>query len=394
VTAPPALPAQFAGFRRPNGAAGVRNRLVLLSVCGLNAPQARKLAARLPEAALVSTDFGRGQVGEDAAFHARMLTAFGTHPNTGAALVLAPDATLRRRFEEAIAASGRPCAGVSLQEEGEDAERLLDKAVQAGRHLLDQLARQPREPCPVGDLFLAMECGHSDASSGIVANPLVGDVSDALIAAGGRAVFSETLEWTGAEESLYRRCADPATAERLRALVAARHRIARGAGHDVALGNPGPQNHAGGLTTLEEKSLGAVAKGGTAPIAGALAQGRPPPGAARGLFLMDTPALSPESISSMVAAGAQIVLFTTGHGNPYGSALAPTIKLTANPDTAARLPRQIDFDASPAFTGTAPRTALAGPLLDLVLRVAEGQKPWADRLQECGEAISRLGPSI
>ena len=387
------LPAEFLGYARASGPAGVRNHLVILSVCGLNAPQARKLGAALPHAVLISTDYGRGQVGEDKAFHARMLTAFGTHPNTGAVIVLAADAAMRAQYQDAIEATNRPCAGFSLQEEDEDAEAMLAAATQAGRALGAALDRQPRVPCPVTDLFLAMECGHSDASSGIMANPLVGDVADAIGKAGGRAVFSETLEWTGAEDSLYRRCADPRIADTLRALVAERHRIARTAGHDVALGNPGPQNHAGGLTTLEEKSLGAVSKGGIGPIVGALEQGRPPE-AGPGLYLMDTPTLSPESLSSMVAAGAQIAFFTTGHGNPYGSAIAPTIKVTANPDTARRVPRQIDFDASAAFAGTVTRADLVAPLLELVIRVAEGAPTCAETLDECAEAISRLGPSI
>jgi len=388
-----ALPGQFQGYPRRIGPAGVRNRLLILSTCGLNAPQARKLAATLPDAICVSSDFGRGQVGADRAFHTRMLTAFAAHPNVGGVLILAPDAGLRATFQDAADTAGRLTAGFSLQEEGEDSEAMLARAAGAGRALLGRLSKVSRGACPVADLVLAVECGHSDASSGIVANPLAGDVVDALGRAGGRAIISETLEWTGAEDSLFRRCADPATAARLRALIAARHAVARNAGHDVALGNPGPQNHAGGLTTLEEKSLGAIAKGGTGPIVGALAQGDPP-GTAPGLYLMDSPALSPESISSMVAAGAQIVIFTTGHGNPYGSAIAPTIKLTANPETAARVPRQIDFDASRAFTGTVARGDLAGPLLDLFLAVAEGRETRAEALDECGEAISRLGPSI
>jgi altronate dehydratase large subunit len=387
------LPRQFLGYPRSQGPAGVRNHLLILSVCGLNAPGARKLSAALPGAVLVSTMYGRGQVGEDKAFHQRMLTGFATHPNVGAVVILAADTAMRERFETPVAASGRPVLGLSLQEEGEDGEALLARAVEGGRRLAEDLSQAKRAPCPVTELTLAMECGHSDASSGIVANPLVGDVADAIGAAGGKAIFSETLEWTGAEESLYRRCADPAVADQLRALVAARHAIARQAGHDVALGNPGPQNHAGGLTTLEEKSLGAVAKGGTAPIVGALAQGAAP-GDAPGLYLMDTPTLSPESISSMVAAGAQMVLFTTGHGNPYASAVAPTLKITANPETAARLPRQIDCDASAAFTGAAGRDSLLPKLLDRLLRVAEGEPSCAERLDEGGEAISRLGPSI
>ena len=386
------LPSHFHGFVRATGRPGIRNRLVVLSVCGLNAPGARKVAAALPEAALISTGYGRGQLAEDKVFHDRMLASFGTQPNTGAVVILAADRDMRLRYQKPIEAAGRPVASFSLQEAGEDGEALTASAIEAGRELQARLDAEQRTPCPIADLVIATECGHSDASSGIVANPLMGDLADALIAAGGAALFSETMEWLGTEPRLYDRCATPQVAERLRQLVEARHRIALDAGRDVRLGNPGPQNHDGGITTLEEKSFGAVSKGGTGPIVGALGQSEAVPGP--GLYLMDTPTLSPESISSMVAGGAQLVCFTTGHGNPYGSALAPTLKVTANPETAARLPRQIDFDASPAFTGARARAALLPELMALVAEVCAGRETAAERAGECDEVISRLGPSI
>jgi altronate dehydratase large subunit len=175
-------------------------------------------------------------------------------------------------------------------------------------------------------------------------------------------------------------------------LVAARHAIALEAGKSLHLGNPGPQNHEGGITTLEEKSFGAISKGGTGPIIGALAAGEAVPGP--GLYLMDTPTLSPESITAMVAGGAQVVIFTTGHGNPYGSAISPTVKLTANPETAARLPRQIDFDASPGWMGQVARAVLAEALFARVLEVCGGASVAAERLDEGDEVLSRLGPSV
>jgi len=299
---------------------------------------------------------------------------------------------MRQRYQSAVAASGRPVAGFSLQEAGEDGEALVLAAIEAGRDLQRDLDRQERVRCSARDLVLAVECGHSDASSGIVANPLVGDLADLLVAAGGAVLFSETMEWTGTEPGLYARCASEAVASRLRALVEARHRIAEAAGKDIRLGNPGPQNHEGGITTLEEKSFGAVRKGGTSPIVGALAAGEPVPGA--GLYLMDTPTLSPESISSMVAGGAQLVCFTTGHGNPYGSAIAPTLKITANPQTARRLPRQIDFDSSPVFAGDVARMDLVPALAALMRDVCDGRPTAAEESDECDEVISRLGPSI
>lgn len=386
------LPEAFAGYPRPTGRPGIRNRLVIVSMCGLNGPGARKVAAALPGAVLISSSYGRGQLGADKEFHRRMLAAFGTHPNAGAVVVLAADADMRASLQSRIEASGRPVAGFSLQEAEEDSGRLVAEAIEAGRRFQADLANQPRSSCDIRDLVLAVECGHSDASSGIAANPLVGDLVDALVAAGGAAVIAETMEWLGTEADLRARSATPEVASRLQDLIAARHAIARQAGRDVRLGNPGPQNHSGGITTLEEKSLGAISKGGTSTIVAALAEGEAISGP--GLHLMDTPALSPESISSMVAGGAQIVIFTTGHGNPYGSAMAPTLKVTANPATARRLPQQIDFDASRAFTGAMSRAELVPGLATLVGQTCDGRATAAEQLDECDEVISRLGPSI
>lgn len=381
----------FLGYPRALGRAGVRNHLLVLSVCGLNSAGARKVASGLPGAVTVLQPYGRGQLGADFAYQDAVLTRLATHPNIGAVVLLAPDAAMRRRYQDRIAASGRPVAGFSLQEVGEDGERIVAEAIAAGKALQTQLRAMGRVPVPVRDLVIAMECGHSDASSGILANPLAGDIADRITAVGGSAVMSETMEWLGTEPSLMARTT-PDVAERLQGLVAARHAIALEAGQSLHLGNPGPQNHEGGITTLEEKSFGAISKGGTGPIIGALAAGEPIPGP--GLYLMDTPTLSPESITAMVAGGAQVVIFTTGHGNPYGSAIAPTIKLTANPETAVRLPRQIDFDASPGWMGQVPRADLAERLFVHLLEVCAGASVAAERLDEGDEVLSRLGPSV
>jgi altronate dehydratase large subunit len=382
----------FMGFARTVGRAGIRNHLVILSMCGLNGPGARRVAAALPQAVLISSPYGRGHVGADKLFHAHMLRAFATHPNTGGVLILAPDDGLGDAMERHVASTGRGAAQFSLQKWGEDGSAMTAAAIAKGRRFLAQLQAVPRKACPVADIVIAAECGHSDASSGIVANPLVGDLFDHHVARGGAVVFAETLEWLGCEPGLYERCQTPQVAGRLRNLVAARHQITKAAGHDVRIGNPGPQNHSGGITTLEEKSLGAIAKGGMGPIVGALAEGEMI--AAPGLHVMDTPTLSPESISSMVAAGAQVVCFTTGHGNPYGSSLAPTIKLTGNPDTAARLPDQIDFDASDVFLGLRDRSALLPDLVSLVDGICNGATTAVERNGDGDEVISRLGPSV
>jgi altronate dehydratase large subunit len=241
----------------------------------------------------------------------------------------------------------------------------------------------------VGLLRLAVECGHTDATSGIAANPLVGRVVDRLVDAGGAAVFGETMEWLGAEHVLAARAADAPTGARIVAAVLARERWAAESGEDLTGNNPGQENIRGGLSSIEEKSLGAIAKGGSRPVRGVLPHAAPIPGP--GLWVMEGPSFSPPSITGFVAAGAQIVVFTTGQGNSYADALAPTVKVTANPGTARRLPAQIDFDASGLLEGTRDPDEAADALLAQVLDHASGTLTWGEVLDEGEYAFARLG---
>ena len=374
----------FLGYARKTTAPGVRNHVAIVSLSGLENGAARALHRLFPQTVLIASLYGRGHVGPDLTFQRQMMAALATHPNVGACLVLGPD---DKRVADVIArleAAQRPCAGLSLQGVDEDRFTLIEKGARALTRLIHAASRQPRTRQPASALSIAIECGHSDATSGLVANPLVGHLACRVVGDGGRAVFSETIEWTGTEDILARRAASPEVAEAIRTAMAERHAFALSRGHDVQSNNPGPQNHDGGITTLEEKSLGAIAKGGDQPIVGLLREGEAFPEPA-GLYLMDTPTFSPESITSMIAAGAQIVLFTTGQGNPYGSALAPTIKVSANPDTTSRLHEQIDFDASAVVTGETTSEALVPALGALLVATASGGLTWSEAAGETAE---------
>lgn len=383
----------FLGFTRASGPPGVRNHVLILSLSGLENGTARALHRLFPQSVLVGSTYGRGHVGVDLKFQRHMMKALATHPNVGACVVLGPDNALVTAVTEEVEKVGRPSAGFSLQQVHEDRFALLDRGARAVTRMTHEVSRQRRTMQPLSALSIAIECGHSDATSGIVSNPLVGDLAVWLVNAGGRAVFSETLEWTGTEDILSARAQSPEVAAAIRSAMARRHEQARAAGHDVQANNPGPQNHAGGITTLEEKSLGAIAKGGDQPIVGLLREGERFPNSS-GLYLMDTPCFSPESITSMIASGAQVALFTTGQGNPYSSALAPTIKVSANPDTVTRLTEQIDIDAGAVLEGTATRESLLPSASDTALAIASGALTWAEAAGEATESISRIGASI
>jgi altronate dehydratase large subunit len=205
-------------------------------------------------------------------------------------------------------------------------------------------------------------------------------------------MIGETLEWMGAEHLLAARARTPDVAVALRDAVRAREGLAVAVGVDLLGNNPGPTNIASGLSSIEEKALGNIAKSGSRMFEGVIGYGESPP--APGLWAMDGAAYSPESLTGFVAAGAQLLLFTTGVGNSYASALAPTIKISANPTSARVLHEQLDFDASQAFLGRATLSDMADALFDEMLDIASGKASWGEILGEGDEVVSRFGPAL
>jgi len=384
--------ASFLGYPRPDGRVGIRNRVLIMAINGLVAPAAGRIAAAVRPALLVTSPYGRGQFGADKRAHAQQLIGLGRNPNVAAVLIVGADRMTADAMAEQIRTSGKPTEVVALDDVQEDALALSLQGIRAAARLVRNASRQRREASAVSSLFLGVECGHSDATSGLVANPLAGKVVDRLIDAGGTAVIGETLEWLGAEHLLARRAATPAVAEAITAAVQRREAAISASGVDPFHDNPGAENIRGGLSSIEEKSLGAIAKGGTRPIDGVLALAEAP--ARAGLYFMDAPFFSPESLTGFAAAGAQVMLFTTGAGNSFCSAVAPTIKISAKPETLARLGEQIDFDASPAFSGTEDLDHAADRLFSLLLDVASGFRTWGEILSESSESIARIGGSL
>ncbi len=382
----------FDGYRRADGRVGVRNHVLVLSPTGLTSAAAQRIAGLVRGTIAVTSGFGRGQVAADAKLHFDTLAGLALHPNVAAVLVVSAADDITATYVDAVAASGKPVVGMSLPGVQADALTLVDRGVRAAARLVRDASALRREPCDVGALCVAVECGHSDASSGIVCNPLAGRMMEHVVAAGGQAIFSETVEWTGAEHLLARRAATPEIAQKILAAVVARERQVADAGGDIRAGNPGQQNKAGGITTIEEKALGAIAKGGNQPIRGLLRPAERPEGA--GLFLMDTPYFSPESITAMVAAGAQLVIFTTGAGNSYCSLVAPTVKMSANPEACATLTEQIDIAAHGVLEGSTTAEAMADAGVERLLAIASGTCTFGEIVGEGSEVVSRLGPSI
>jgi len=382
----------FAGYRRADGRVGVRNHVLVLSPTGLTSAAARRIAGLVQGTIAVTSGYGRGQVAADAELHFDTLAGLATHPNVAAVLVVSASDDISARYVDAARAAGKPAAGLSLPGVHEDALALVDTGVRTAVRMVRDASALRRTTCALSELCVAAECGHSDATSGTIGNPLVGALVDAIVDAGGTGMFSETVEWTGAEHLLARRAASPQVAQRIVDAVLARERSVRASGGNIRAQNPGPQNKAGGLSTIEEKALGAIAKGGHRAIRDVLA---PTQRAAQpGLYLMDTPFFSPESITAMVASGAQLVLFTTGAGNSYCSLVAPTLKVSANPAACTHLTEQIDIAADHALRGDVAAERLAEDALARLLDVASGTLTFGEIVGEGDEVVSRLGPSI
>jgi altronate dehydratase large subunit len=238
---------------------------------------------------------------------------------------------------------------------------------------------QQREECDISELIMGLECGGSDPTSGLASNPTIGYASTKLVDNGGSSILSETTEVIGAEHLLAARFTDPAQRDKFLNLVKAVEDRAISLGEDLRSGQPTPGNKVGGLSTIEEKSLGCMYKAGTSPFTGALDYAETVP-EAHGLYFMDTPGQDIDSITGMVAGGAQLVIFSTGRGTPTGSPIAPVIKITGNPETFEKMPDNIDINAGRIIAEGATVPQLGEELFDMMIEVCNGRMPKAESL--------------
>ena len=383
---------QFLGYLRPDGRVGVRNHLLVLSIGGLTVPTARRIGRAIAGAVTIGMPYGVGVIGKDRLVNRLAIIGLACHPNVGATLLIGDNPPVMAEIVAELTRRGARHAALTLDDCNHDALSLSDRGLREGARLAYDISGLKRAPAPLSAITIGLECGRSDPSSGLVANPLLGLISDRVVDAGGRSIIGETTEWLGAEHLLARRARNDKVAQAIRAAVTAREQLAIASNIDLTGNNPGPTNVAAGLSSIEEKSLGNIAKSGSRPIEGLIGYAEAPP--QPGLWVMDAPAYAPESVTGFVAAGAQIVLFTTGVGNSYVSALAPTIKLSANPVTCAALGQQLDFNASAAFLGREGLEASADRLLARMLDIASGQATWGEILKEGDEVVSRFGPAL
>ncbi|MGB9955371.1 UxaA family hydrolase [Haloferax prahovense] len=384
---------EFTGYRRESGRIGVRNHVAVLPTSVASSCVARGIATETGAWARATPhQMGASQPDESREQTERVLVGVGRNPNVGAALVVefGTEDIDADDIADRIARDGKPVETLSVREVGGTAA-----ALQRGRTALDSLneaaANARHESADASELVVGVECGGSDATSGIAANPAVGDACDRLVAAGGTASFSETPEFIGAEHVLAERCADEETRRRLLDRVERREATADLMGVDLRGAQPSPGNQEGGLTTIEEKSLGAISKGGTTPVRGIVDYAeRLPVGG--GLVLMDTPGYDVESVVGKVAGGAQIIVFTTGRGSTTGNPVAPVVKVTGNPRTWERMRANMDVNAGAVVEGDATISEAGERVFDEVLAVADGKRTGAETRRMEEFAITEVHP--
>lgn len=380
------------GYRRADGQFGIRNHVLILGINGLAVRAAERIAANILGAVLAATHAGRGQIEPDLSFHLNELTGLAKNPNVAAVLIVGVDRMSADMIAASVATTGKPCDVVTFAEAEEDMLTVLDLGIRRAARLALLASGSPREEAPLSDLIVGIECGHSDSSSGVAANPVVGAAVDLLVDHGAAVILGETIEWLGAEHLLAKRAKTPELSKAIIDAVTAREQWARASGKSLTGNNPGEENIRGGLSTIEEKSLGAIAKSGSRSIESLIAVGERPSGP--GLHVMDGPSFSPESLTGFAAAGAQVMLFTTGPGNSFTSAIAPTLKVTAQPATATRLREQIDFDAGNAFLGVESTEEAGARLVGALIEVCNGKLTWGEVLKEGLEVPTRILGSL
>lgn len=366
------------GYPRPDGRMGIRNHVLVLSSVGCANAVARRIADAVPGALFLPNSKGCGQVGQGIEIMRRCLVNLALNPNVyGTLLVgLGCESTKPHELAKAIrASSDKPLEVITIQECG-GTVRAIELGTKIVRGLVERAGRVGRTEMDLSQLVLGTNCGGSDATSGLAANPVVGAVSDRVVAAGGTVMLGETTELMGTEEILAARAATPDVAHDILRIVHGLEDEFREAGVDVRGANPSPGNMKGGLSTLEEKALGGISKGGTTPICQVVPYGQIP--SESGLVIMDTPGYDIESVTGMACGGAQALIFTTGRGTPVGNPLIPVIKVTGNCETYESMADNIDFDASGAIEGAASIDELGERLLGLLERVCDGERPAAE----------------
>jgi altronate dehydratase large subunit len=383
----------FLGYKRPDGKVGVRNHVVILPSVACSNEVCNAIARKVKGTISIPHQHGCAQLAFDAEQTARTLIGVGKNPNVAAVLVvgLGCEVVNSSMVASKIAESGKPVKNLVIQETG-GSPKTIKEGVKIAREMVSHVSRLKREKFEPDSLILGVECGGSDACSGLSANPALGVTSDLLIKEGGTIILSETTESIGAEHILAKRAVNKTVRTKILEIVRRTEMRALNLGLDIGRANPAPGNYEGGITTLEEKSLGCVMKGGTSKVMEVLEYAELP--TQTGLVLMDTPGHDAESMTGLIAGGTQIIAFTTGRGNPLGSPIAPVIKIASNSYVYSKMKDNMDINAGEIVTGNKTVEEIGEKIFREVFRVANGKLTKSEIWGHREFAINRIGPSF
>ncbi len=386
-------PATFSGYERSNGTVGVRNHVLVFPTVICAASVAQKISEAVPGTVSVSHPHGCGHLGPERDLMVRTMAGFCANPNVGAVLLVGLGCELltTELLATELRKTGQRFETLDIQTAGG-----TTAAMARGRALLEDLqraaAQDRRTPVDVSRLTVGMKCGGSDTLSGLTANPATGAAADLLVRQGATVLVTEVPEMIGAEDVLARRAADDQVRERIYEVVRKMEDAILATGVDVRGSEPSPGNMAGGLTTLEEKSLGAVLKGGTTPIHQVVAFAERP--SCNGLVIMDGPALDAVCLTGMLAAGAQVMVFTTGRGTPMGSAIAPVIKVASNTGMYLRMGDDMDLNAGAMLDEEISLEEMGDRIFQKIIAVAQGEETRSEHHGHREFAIHTIGPAV
>jgi len=367
----------FMGYEQPDGRVGIRNHVVVVPTVACVNGTVNAIARRVPGIVPIYHGHGCGRMGEDLKTHIKLLVNLCKNPNVASVLIISLGCEIVKgtEFFEAVASSGKPVEYLCVQTDGGSVKVAEKGAVIAEKMLKDAARRATREFGP-DKIVLGLECGGSDALSGITANPAVGKVTDWLVAAGGVALLTEITEMIGTAHILKRRCVSAELGQQIESMINAQEaKTKRILGEQLANALISPGNMDGGMSTIREKSLGCICKAGSSLINEIVSFGGIPKG--KGLVVMDGPGYDIESVAGEAASGANIIIFTTGRGTPFGFPILPVVKVASNTGLFNAMPDDMDFNAGKMLEGLSLDEVGDG-IIDFTKRVIRGEKTKAE----------------
>jgi altronate dehydratase large subunit len=371
--------ASFSGYLRKDGSVGLRNHLAIIPTVFCVNEVAALLGNKIPGSKPLLHNHGCCELKPDLERVQDILSGLIRNPNVGGCVILSLgcEGISAQDLLDVANQAGKPAFHVQLHEEGGMTKAIKTCMAKIPR-LQEEIETTKQESFHVSKLVVGIKCGSSDATSGLVANPTVGHVVDRIIELGGTVIFGETTEIIGAEHILVERCKDDDVKKDLLRIVDDIEQRVKSVGVDMRGSQPTPGNIKGGITTIEEKSLGAISKSGTSPIQGVLKYGELVTGS--GLYVMDSPGKEDEIMTGLAASGANLILFTTGGGAPQGFPIVPVIKIASNPKMVQKMAEHIDVDASGIISGLSTVDQLEDTIWSRIFTVASGESTQAEAL--------------